>query len=188
MATRTEERAGALTREIVATIRTTCGASPEDVYAVLADVRTHAVWGGDRQSKKTRIVEIDVEQVPAVVGTEFTSVGTDPMGRFADRSVVTDADPGRLFGFVTQARLTTTKRAEVDWTVVHRYELSPTGDGSQITYTYRVARLSAVPGMLRLFNVPVLGGLLRKVSASVARRGVRQLVPYAEERAAARAL
>jgi hypothetical protein len=186
MATKTTAGMGALTHELGARMESTTTASADAVYAALADVRTHAVWAGERQAKATRLVEIRAEQTPAVVGTEFTSVGTDPMGRFEDRSVVTEAVPGRLFGFVTEARLTTKKGTRADWTVVHRYELEPVGeDGCRVTYTYRVVRLTALPGMLALFNVPGLSRILMKISARVAKRGFRNLTRFAEERAAA---
>lgn len=179
-AARTTSQMGALRREVVGSMHERSIASPAVVYATLADPRTHAIWGGERQAKKTRLVEIHADEIPAVVGSEFTSKGTDPMGRFDDRSVVTDAEPDRLFAFVTEARLGTKKGDVVAWTVVHRYEIEARDTGSLITYTYRIARMSQTPGLLQLFNVPVLSSLLTKMSASVARRGFRNLARFAE--------
>jgi hypothetical protein len=158
----------------------------EAVYDVLADLRTHLIWGGERQSKKTRLVSIDAPDGPAVVGTEFSTVGADPMGGFRDRSVVTEASRPELFEFVTEATLTTKKGRTADWTNVHRYEVISNGEGCRIAYTIRIARISALPGMLAMFNVPVVSGLAIKASKGVGRRGVRNLARLAEERASAR--
>ena len=75
-------------------VEATSRASAETVYAVLADLSTHTVWAGERQGKRTRLLTIDAPAGPAVVGTEFSSTGSDPMGSFSDRSVVTEATTG----------------------------------------------------------------------------------------------
>ena len=117
-----------------------------------------------------------------MVGTEFQTTGVDPMGTFADRSVVTEAVPGKAFEFVTEAHLTTKKGDAVDWTNVHRFELSSDGAGTRISYTIRIVRISRFVGMLGLFKVPGLRGLALKASGGVAKRGVRNLARFAEER------
>lgn len=173
----------ALKRELTVSVEHRTPATPEAVYDVLADLRSHAVWGGERQSKKTRIVSIEAPAGPASVGTEFETRGADPMGGFSDRSVLTRAERPKVFEFVTEATLETKRGAAADWTNVHRYELRSDGDGTVIAYSVRIARISALPGMLRILNVPVLSGLALKASTSVARRGVRNLGGLAEERA-----
>jgi hypothetical protein len=182
----TGARANALTREFAVGAEATSGASAEQVYEVLADLRSHRIWAGDRQKKSGRLLSIEAPEGPASVGTEFTTTGSDPMGRFADRSVVTEATRPREFEFVTESRLETRKGEVAEWTNVHRYELTPTEDGCRVTYRLRVARISALPGMLKLLNAPVLGSLARKASAGVGRRGVQNLVALAEERAGIR--
>lgn len=172
--------------ERTVTVEHESSASAEAVWDVVADLRSHARWGGERQKPKTRILSIEAPEGPAVVGTEFSTTGADPMGRFSDRSVVTEATRPSTFEFVTEASLETKKGARSDWTVVHRYELASTGTGCRITYTVRIARISALPGMLAIFNVPVLSGLALKGSAGVGRRGIRNLAALAEERATAR--
>ena len=180
---RTGERgANALKRELVVRVEATSRASAETVYAVLSDLPTHTVWAGERQGKKTRLLTIDAPTGPAVVGTEFSSTGSDPMGSFSDRSVVTEAQPGRTFEFVTESRFSTKKGTTSEWTNVERYELRSTGDGCRIVCTGRVTRMSELVGMLALFNVPGLRGLVLKASARVSRRTVRNLARYAEER------
>lgn len=176
----------ALKREISISVEHRTTASSPAVYDVLSDLRTHAVWGGVPPAKKTGLLSIEAPAGEASVGTEFESTGGDAMGRFTDRSVVTQATRPSLFEFVTEARLTTKKDAVADWTNVHRYELRPDGEGCVITYTVRIARISALPGMLRAFNLPVLSGLAIKESTKVVQSGVGRLAAFVEQRADAR--
>jgi uncharacterized protein YndB with AHSA1/START domain len=175
--------ANALKQDLVVRVEATSRATTEAVYAVLADLSSHTVWAGERQGKRTRLLTIDAPAGPAVVGTEFHSTGADPMGMFSDRSVVTEATPGKAFEFVTEARLTTKQGIATDWTNVERYELEPTADGCRIVCTSRVMRISELPGMLGAFNVRGLRGLGLAVSAKVSRRSLRNLARVAEERA-----
>jgi len=182
---RTRDRAAnALRQELVVRVEASSRASSEAVYAVLADLSSHVVWAGERQGKRTRLLTIDAPAGLAVVGTEFRSTGADPMGTFADRSVVTEATPGKAFEFVTEARLTTKKGRTSDWTNVERYEVEPTVGGCLIVCTSRVTRISEMAGMLRAFNLPGLRPLGLAVSAKVSRRSVRNLARLAEERSA----
>jgi uncharacterized protein YndB with AHSA1/START domain len=175
--------ANALKQDLVVRVEATSRATTEAVYAVLADLSSHTVWAGERQGKRTRLLTIDAPPGPAAVGTEFHSTGSDPMGTFSDRSVVTEATPGKAFEFVTEARLTTKKGIATDWTNVERYELEPTDRGCRIVCTSRVTRISEMPGMLRAFNIPGVRALGLSVSAKVSRRSVRNLARVAEERA-----
>ena len=160
-------------------------APAEVVYDLLADLRSHLEWAGAMQGKKTRLVSLEAPEGPAAVGTEFETTGADPMGRFSDRSVVTEAVRPRVFEFVTEAKLETKKGESVDWTLVHRFELSPDGAGCDIVATERVTRISALPGMLAVFKIPVLRTLAAKVAAGVARRGVKNLASVAERQSSA---
>jgi hypothetical protein len=182
---RTGDRsANALKKELVVRVEATSTAAPKTVYGVLADLSSHLVWAGERQAKKTRLLTIDAPTEPAAVGTEWRSTGSDPMGTFSDRSVVTEVTPGKAFEFVTDARLTTKKGRTSDWTSVERYALEPTAEGCRIVSTSRVTRISELPGMVALFNVPVLREIGLKVSAKVSRRTIRNLARVAEEREA----
>jgi hypothetical protein len=179
-------RANALTRELAISAEAIARASAEQVYDVLADLRSHRIWAGERQRKSGRLLSVEAPEGAASVGTEFITTGSDPMGRFADRSVVTEASRPTGFEFVTESRLETKKGEVAEWTNVHRYELTPTEQGCRVAYTLRVTRISALPGMLKLFNTPGLSVLARKAAAGVGRRGVRNLVALAEERAGTR--
>jgi uncharacterized protein YndB with AHSA1/START domain len=176
-------RANALKRELVARAEAMSSAPPEVVYDVLADPHSHADWAGERQRRKTRLIEVDAPEGEARVGTEFRTRGLDPMGTFTDRSVVTEAERPRVFEFVTEARLETKKGKTADWTNVHRYEVSGEGSGSRISYSVRIARISALPGMLAMLSLPLLSSVAMKASTGVARRGVENLARAAEERA-----
>jgi hypothetical protein len=182
---RTGDRsANALKKELVVQVEAISAAGPHAVYDLLADLPRHLVWAGERQAKKTRLLTLDAPGGPAVVGTEWRSTGADPMGTFSDRSVVTEATPGKAFEFVTEARLTGKKGRTSDWTSVERYDLEPAAGGCRIVSTSRVTRISDLPGLVALFNVPVLRELGLKVSAKVSRRTVRNLARLAEEREA----
>ena len=176
-------RANALKGELVIRLQETSGAPAEVVYDLLADIRRHLEWAGTMQPKKNfRLVSIDGPAGPAAVGTEFTSAGVDPMGRFADSSVVTEATRPALFEFVTEARLSTKKGKLVEWTNVHRYEIEPRDEGCAVTYTVRLVRISELPGALGMFKVPGLRSIARKASGSAMRRGLRNLVRLADGR------
>lgn len=176
----------ALKRELTLWVEHRTSASPEAVYDVLSDLRTHAIWGGVSAKRKTGLLSIEAPAGEAFVGTEFESTGGDPGGRFSDRSVVTQAVRPSVFEFVTEAALTTKKGAVADWTNVHHYELRPDGDGCVISYTVRIARISALPGMLRVLTLPVLSRIANHEATKVVRRGVESLARMVEERAKAR--
>jgi hypothetical protein len=95
--------------------------------------------------------------------------------------VVTEVAHGKTLEFVTEALLTTKKGKGIEWTNVHRYELTPERDGCRIAYTIRIARISELAGMLAIFKVKGLRGLGLKASAGVARRGVKNLARMAQE-------
>ena len=175
-------RANALGHELVVATAATARVSAEAVYDVLADLDSHLTWAGERQGARTRLLSMEAPSGPAVVGTEFRTTGIDPMGTFEDRSVVTEATRPTTLEFVTEARLRTRKGVEVDWTNVHRYELTATAEGCRIRSTIRIARISELPGGLAMFRVPVLRAIALKASARIARRGVRNLARVAEER------
>lgn len=176
-------RANALKGDLRVHLEETSTASAEAVYELLSDIRSHLNWGGSMQPKaKFRLLSIDAPDRPASVGTEFTSTGADAMGRFADSSIVTEASRPSLFEFVTEARLSTKKGKVVEWTNVHRYELTPQGAGCRVAYTLRTVRISELPGGLGMFKVPGLRALGLWISSSYARRGLRNLVRLAEGR------
>jgi hypothetical protein len=169
-------------RPIEGHISEPCRAPAEAVYALLADVRRHREWGGTRRRGRSRLLSIDAPAGTAAVGTEFMSTGEDSMSLMSDRSVVTEATQGRAFEFVTEssARLKRSGK-RVDWTIVHRYDLTPGPVGCSITYTYRATRATSLPGSRSLFRVPVLRRIALLVSMADLRSGPQNLARMAEE-------
>lgn len=176
-------RANSLKGELIVRLEETCRAPAEAVYDLLADIPGHLEWAGRQQRKNYRLLSIDAPEGPARAGTEFVSTGADAMGTFADSSVVTEATRGRLFEFVTEAKLSTKKGKVVEWTTVHRYEIAPRADGCGIVYTFRTVRMSELPGALVAFNIPGLRAIGLRIGGSNLRRGFRNLARLAEERA-----
>ena len=177
-------RANALNGELTVRLEESSQAPAEAVYDLLTDISSHLEWGGRAQPKKTyRLLSIDAPDGRATVGTEFASTGADGMGTFADSSVVTGATRPSLFEFVTEAKLTTKKRKVVEWTNVHRYELTPQSDGCRIVYTVRILRMSELPGALVVFKIPGLRALGLRIGGANSRKGLRNLARLAEERA-----
>lgn len=162
----------------------TCAAPASVVYDLLADPASHLVWAGERQGSSSRLLTMDAPPAPIGVGDEFSTTGADPMGGFADRSVVTEATPPSAFEFVTEATLTTKKGAASVWTNVHRYEIEAVPSGCHIGYTLRVERITSLPGLLAIFNWPVLRSLAVRASAALPRKGLANLAAMAEERSA----
>ena len=54
-------------------------ATSEAVYDVLADLRSHLVWTGSRQTSMYHLEALEAPAGPAQVGTVFSSTGTIPM-------------------------------------------------------------------------------------------------------------
>lgn len=177
-------RANALKGELTVRLEESSLAPAEAVYDLLADISSHLEWAGRRQPKTSyRLLSIEAPERPARVGTEFGSTGADGMGTFVDSSVVTGATRPSLFEFVTEAKLSTKKGNVVEWTNVHRYELTPQADGCRVVYTVRILRMSELPGALVAFKIPGLRALGLRIGGANSRKGLRNLARLAEERA-----
>jgi hypothetical protein len=157
-------------------------ARPEQVYDVLADLRSHLEWGGNRQYRSFRLLSLDGPDGPAETGTRFTSIGRIPMNRarFDNRNTVTKADRPRLFEIMTESTIAWPKRVHGEGTFVNTFEISPDGDGSRVVYRSEQLRFREPPWGLRY-------PLLRNVTARIwipiwSRRGFRNLLRMAEER------
>jgi hypothetical protein len=155
-----------------------CKATPEAVYDVLADLRTHIEWGGARQSREFRLVSLEAPPGPATVGTSFSSNGTIPMSRrhWADRSTVTVADRPQRFEFTTRAIADAGKPMTAVYT--HRYEITPAAGGSRVTYA--MTQLSISNPILRLG--PAMSRMTWLMIPIFAGRGIRNLLALAERR------
>lgn len=160
------------------TIETTTRA--DVVFDVLTDLRSHVVWGGDRQARDFRLDRVDGPFGPLTEGDVFHSVGRVPMTthRFEDESVVIRAERPGVFEFVTTARMEkafSTMVAEFR----HRYFVDVTDDGCRVTYQVVQGRVDKP--LLRAV-VPGVAHFTRRVMIPMyARRGLRNLVDLTEE-------
>jgi hypothetical protein len=157
--------------------------SPEEVYDALADLRTHLEWGGTRRRDDFRLLTLEAPAGQAVVGTVFSSTGTFPMSsrRWRDRSVVAVADRPVTFEFTTEG--TAGERDPMTARYRHHYAIAAEAGGTRITYTLN--QLAIANPMLRE-TLPGLRQLVWRVMLPMlSGRGVRNLLAYAEERAAA---
>ena len=113
----------------------TSTASPEAVYDVIADLRNHLMWSGERaEDDGFKMLTLDAPQGPATVGTTFTSSGSAGKDTFHDRSVVTQAMRPSVFVIETDARLERKNAETWEAHFSHRYDVEPNGDGSRIVY------------------------------------------------------
>lgn len=155
-----------------------CGAAPEAVYDLLADLSTHLEWGGARQRRDFRLTSLDAPAGRATTGTAFTSTGTIPMsGRhWEDRSTVTAAEGPHVFEFITEARNGGARGMRAGYR--HRYEITPQGGGCRVAYT--ITELEVTRPMPRM-AWPVIRELTWRIGIPLlCRRGVRNLVRQAE--------
>jgi len=160
-----------------------CEAKPEDVYDLLADLKTHLDWAGARQSSDFRLLSLEAPPGPATVGTTFSSTGTIPMSvrRWKDSSTVTAADRPRTFEFITDARAG--DRNAMTARYRHRYEISSDPAGSRVSYS--LTELAIAHPMLRMALVGMRQMTWRVAIPMFAGRGFRNLLTLAAERAAA---
>jgi len=146
----------------VFTATATSKSSPKEIYDTLTDLRTHVEWGGRKSANKglktnktLELVEIDAPAGAATTGTRFSSKGASRKEFFHDQSVVTDARAGEVFAFETDARLARNRAPE--WTAhfVHRYEITPDGDGARVDYTCSVRPVNYMPYWLKPMMKPM---------------------------------
>ena len=159
----------------------TSSAPPDVVYDVIADLRNHLDWSGDRASSDTfKLLSIDAPEGTASVGTAFSSSGAADNGTFHDRSEVTVASRPTAFVIETDAHLDRTRGKPWDAHFVHRYDIEPDGSGSRITYTETIERVSYVPYWLQ----PGIRSIFKVYVNRVDRKQLANLAGLAEERAA----
>ncbi len=157
----------------------TCVAPPEVVYDMLADLRSHLIWGGARQGGDYRLLSLEAPDGPATAGTTFTTRGSIPMSRkrWEDISTVTAAARPSAFEFVTEGRVGSGRKAMVA-RFTHRYEVAPAEGGSIVIYTMTQEQVSNP--LLRL-ALPVIRQTMWRVGIPMfAGRGFRNLLRGAE--------
>jgi hypothetical protein len=166
---------------LVTQVSVVSAAPPETVFDVIADLRNHLEWSGERASDDTfKLLGLEVDTPgPARVGTVFTSTGANFNGTFHDRSEVAEVTRPRVFVIETDAHLDRRRGRPWDVHFTHRYDLEPAGAGTRITYTETISRLNYVPYWLH----PVALPLSRRVIDRGDRQQLENLARLAEERA-----
>jgi Polyketide cyclase / dehydrase and lipid transport len=153
-----------------------CAAPPQVVYELLADLRTHVVWGGQTNRMHQRLLTMECPDGPATVGTVFRSVGYTSHGLWHDRSEVTVASPPSVFEFTTRGTMQTKPPFHGAW--VHRYEVQPDGAGSTITYRCQWQLTKSVGNRPRLRR----SVFCKLVLPTIWESGLRGLATMAETR------
>lgn len=159
----------------------TSSASPDVVYDVIADLRNHLDWSGERASdERFKLLSLEAPEGTATVGTSFTSSGAAGNDTFHDRSTVTVATRPSAFVIETDAHLDRARGEPWDSHFVHRYDIAPEGEGSRITYTETIERVNYVPYWLQ----PVVRSIFKVYVNRSDRKQLGNLARLAEERAA----
>ena len=144
-------------------------ATADAVYSTLADLSTHLDWAGKGTGDpKFRLLTMDHADGDAVIGTRFSSTGVVQMGTFHDGTVVTDAERGRRFAFITESVLER-KRAQAwrGW-FEHAYTLAGEGDETVISYECHIHFGNYVPYWWRLPMRPMTRFMVgRRTTASL---------------------
>jgi len=149
-------------------------APPEAVFDTITDLRAHLEWSGERAASETfKLLELDAPGGPALVGTEFASSGAAENGTFHDRSVISEASRPTVFVIDTDSRLERKRGEAWEAHFTHRYDVTPEGGGSRITYTETISRVNYVPywlkwGVRTIFR-PYVNSADRKQLANLAR-------------------
>jgi hypothetical protein len=159
----------------------TSSASSEAVYDVIADLGNHVVWSGEMAaSEGFKMLSIDGPEGPAAVGTAFTSSGSAQKDTFHDTSVVTVAT--RPSTFVIETDATLERKSAPTWEAhfVHRYDITPEGNGSRIVDTETIERVNYLPYWLK----PVIRTIFRPWVNRADRKQLQNLARLAEERSA----
>lgn len=154
-------------------------APPDVVFETIADLRNHLDWSGERASSETfKLLSIDAPDGPAAVGTAFSSSGAADNGTFNDRSVVTEATSPTTFVIETDSQLDRKRGKPWDAHFIHRYDVTPEGEGSRITYTETIERVSYVPYWLQ----PGVRSIFKVYVNRADRKQLENLARLAEER------
>src|SRR5687768_1518212 len=109
-------------------VSTVVAASPETVYALVADVTRTPEFSPE----VTSCSWLDGASGPAV-GARFEAVNRSPAGKtWKNRPVVTVADPGREFAF--------TRTEPFAGSIAWRYRFEPADGGTRVIESYEVER------------------------------------------------
>jgi hypothetical protein len=156
----------------------TSRATPDIVWRVVTDLPSHLVWSGERAADDTfKLLDLAAPERTAVVGTQFSSTGANFNGTFRDRSVVTQVVKPSTFVIETDATLERKRGRTWKAHFEHRYDITPAGDGSRITYTETIDRVNYVPYWLTWWSRPIFRPLVNRAD----RKQLENLARLAEE-------
>ena len=136
-------------------VDTTINATPEAVFAYVADVATHPEWG-QHQNVATKRGREEVG-----VGTIYDTINHQ-FGEQKETVTITDYSPGKVFGFDASGVLGVAH---------HSFEIEPAGSGTKLTKTMQItkpkflARLSAP--MIAMQQPKALREDLRRIKAKL---------------------
>ena len=151
-------------------VSTVVAASPEDVYALVADVTRMPEFSPEVTSTRW----LDGASGPAV-GARFEAVNTNAAGKsWKNRPVVTVAEPGREFAFV--------RTEPFAGTIAWRYRFEAVDGGTRVTESYDVERPVARLGWFVIEKV-FRGGNRREALRAGMRTTLERLRVAAEARA-----
>jgi hypothetical protein len=151
-------------------VSTVVAASPEDVYALVADVTRMPEFSPEVTSTRW----LDGSSGPAV-GARFEAVNTNAAGKsWKNRPVVTVAEPGREFAFV--------RTEPFAGTIAWRYRFDAVDGGTRVTESYDVERPVARLGWFVIEKV-FRGGDRREALRAGMRTTLERLRVAAEARA-----
>jgi len=156
-------------------------ASPEITFGVLAHLRTHLEWSGERAPNGGfKLLALEAPPEAARIGTSFSSTGANGMGMtFHDRSVVTEATAPTVLAFRTQSALTRKHRPTWQARFEHRYEVARDGDGSRVDYRCEVYPVNYRPYWLH----PLMRPMTRILVPRMMVKNMRQLAAMSEGKA-----
>jgi hypothetical protein len=148
-------------------------ASPEEIFDLLADLRQHQDWAGNRHPEWLQRVAWIGGPDRLELGSHFDTRQATRLGYWIDHSVVVEARPPDRFGFDTRGihvREDGVRTAAGAWT--HRYRLvERTAGGSMVEL---ITRYVLAEGRVTRTGAPFI--------ALNVQRGVQNLIQLAEER------
>jgi hypothetical protein len=151
-------------------VSTVVAASPEELYALVADVTRMPEFSPEVTSTRW----LDGASGPAV-GARFEAVNTNAAGKsWKNRPVVTVAEPGREFAF--------TRTEPLAGSIAWRYRFEPVENGTRVTESYDVERPVARLGWFVIEKV-FRGGDRREVLRAGMRTTLERLRVAAEVQA-----
>jgi len=117
-------------------VDTTINASPEAVFAYVADIGKHPEWGQHQNAATKRGSGEDG------VGTVYDTINHQ-FGEQKETVTITDYAPGKLFGFDATGVLGVAH---------HTFEMTPAGSATKLTKTMQITR----PKFLGRLSAPMI--------------------------------